>query len=594
LTPSARIARGRSRTTWQCWLLTALNCSAFVLIVTTYSGLGLYKAPLSFRYYLATLPTAMTVFRGIADDGSAAAELSQYFQSRGQALTDDDLKTALTMPVLRPQDRNVFIPGDDLGLPRFVDTSFTIFGLSLSAPHKLFFSVLGVSTLIFVIIFFAEPVALTLSLSVLLGIYAFEFLLGLSSQLSTAVDVRFMGALAIVPCLHLCLAVWTARWSLSRAVAAVGQSLLLAAVYQIRSSSGWSLICVTVIAASYVIVTAVDRRGRRSVMAAFVPAALVMGLSFVVTRQQHEHLADSFRASIPTQHFLWHPIHVGFAVHPDMAKEYELTLDDLPAHLHVFRYFTELKDRELLRAAFGGDGTSFQHANLNWRAYEPAVRTVVIRMIRDHPLQAVETFTFYKPLMFARTIEWARGSYTGALGYIATQPIWLMPDAERVRRDAYLKLFRPAALVLLGLAIACGVPAPSSASVTVTVKRGVVVMATMFAASLTAAFVMYPAFQWISDSVVVGCSLLYVLMILTISVCFNGSGRLLARSLGRRSGRPSGGVPTEVPPSSAGGHSRCRTVLCTRKAPMEKPQVQVHVPPSDWIAGAVCVVVAKS
>src|SRR5262245_17022458 len=119
--------------TWHCGLLAGLNCAAIVLILTTYSSLGLYHVPLSFRYYFTTLPTAMTALRGIADDGSASTELSQYFQSRGAALTDDDLKAALAVPVLRPQDRNVFLKGDDLGLPRFVNASFAIFGLSLTA-----------------------------------------------------------------------------------------------------------------------------------------------------------------------------------------------------------------------------------------------------------------------------------------------------------------------------------------------------------------------------------------------------------------------------------------------------------------------------
>src|SRR5262249_34184461 len=297
----------------------------------TYAGLGLYHVPLSFRYYLTTLPTAMTALRGIADDGSASTELSQYFQSRGAALTDDDLKAALAVPVLRPQDRNVFLKGDDLGLPRFVNASFAIFGLSLTAPHMLFFLVLGASTLAFVITFFSEPVALALSLSVLLGIYAFEFVLGVSSQLLTAVDVRFMGALAIVPCLHLCLAVWATPWSPWRVVAAVLQSLLLASLYQIRSSSGWAPICVAIIAASSGVVVAIDRRHWRTAVTAFAPAVLVAAAFLVVTRQQHEHLASSFHTSIPTQHFLRHPIHVGFAVHPDLAREYEMTLDDLPA-----------------------------------------------------------------------------------------------------------------------------------------------------------------------------------------------------------------------------------------------------------------------
>src|SRR5438309_11027320 len=46
-----------SNDSWRSGLIAVLNVAAFVLILSHYFSSGLADAPLSFRYYLSTLPT---------------------------------------------------------------------------------------------------------------------------------------------------------------------------------------------------------------------------------------------------------------------------------------------------------------------------------------------------------------------------------------------------------------------------------------------------------------------------------------------------------------------------------------------------------
>jgi hypothetical protein len=498
--------------TWRYWTLTVLNLAAFALVVSTYWELGLQKAPLSYRYYLSTLATAVTAVRGIAADGTTSNELSQYFKTRGARLTDEELTAALTIPLSPLDYRIVGFPTDDQGLPRFVEASFALFGVSLSAPHKLFFLVFGATMLLFAFEFFGEPVALVLTLSIVLAFYAFEFVLDLSSQLLTAIDARFMGVLVIVPCLHLCLAGRRLLRSPAAAAAGVLQALVIASMYQIRSSSAWSIVCVIAVSIWSAGASLVRPRLDQSWIAPLATAAIVIASLAAITTYHRAHLAGVFRTEVRAEHVFWHSVHVGLAANPDLAREYNLTFDDLPAHQHVFRHLTEAHDTETLREVFGGDGRTFDYGRISWRAYDRAARTVVANVVRRHPWQAMQAFGYYKPVMFLKTLMWAVGRPRGPLEAIGISQAWVMPDTERRQRDAYLRLLRPLALFLFGAALVClairGAPAPAEGPLRV----GTAVLVVMFVCALIPGFLVLPTFHWASDAIVIACALPYMVI----------------------------------------------------------------------------------
>src|SRR5262245_17555981 len=105
------------------WTLALINGVAFVLMAAQYGGSGLPRAPLSYRY-TGALPTAITEWRGIAHDGTAAVELSEFFKLRGADVTDNDLLASTRMAIVEPQNRIVPFTSDDQDHAVFVRWSF--------------------------------------------------------------------------------------------------------------------------------------------------------------------------------------------------------------------------------------------------------------------------------------------------------------------------------------------------------------------------------------------------------------------------------------------------------------------------------------
>ena len=524
---AAQIARRARVGRFASWTPVLINGVAFVLMAAHYAGSGLPRAPLSYRY-MGALPTAITEWRGIAHDGTAAVELSEFFKARGTDVTDNDLLASTRMPIVEPQNRIVAFTSDDQGHAVFVRWSFAIFGLSLLSPHKMFFLVLGLSLLTFVAAHFTRPEALACSTWVVLALYAVLPVLGVSSQLAGAIDPRFMGVLATIPTLHLCLDACGRRLSSLDLLALVLQSSIIAATFQIRSSSGWSLLCVALVA---VIVSgaAFVKEGRvRSVTRPLVPLLVVMIMFAAGSVWQRSRLGGALVRAVPSQHVFWHAIHVGFGLHPQFAREDGLTLDDMPAYEHVFRSLRAANDDAALRAAFGGDGHRLVPGDIQWVAYERATRGVVLDMVRSrlrHPWSVVELFAYYKPLMLARTALWAAGVFHGSVETIGMSPSWLITELRRRETDAYIRLFRPAILIILIANVAALMSVGYGADGRARLIPGVAVVLAMTATAILPAFVVIPAFHWIGELLVLGCASVYGLTTQILAVGLRAMAR---------------------------------------------------------------------
>jgi len=480
--------------------LVALIGAAFVLVLSQYFGSGLAERPLGFRFYWSALPTAVSAMRGISDDWTYPVELSDYFQTAGPLLTNEQLRASLTLPIHRPEDRTMGLKMDDPGLPLFIRTSFAIFGVSLRAPHYCFFLVFGASLLLFAIGHFRDPPALRLLLFVVLSVYAFTFVLGLSTQLATAADARFISTLAIVPCLHVALVIGSRRWSWPAQALCVAPAVLLAAVHQVRGSSGWTVAALLIVCLWAI--CAARRRTFSSVAASIVPLAVTCALMLAAADFQQRRINEQLRAEVLPRHVFWHAVLVGFAVNPVLAERFQLSFEDLPAYKAVVRHLVRTGDTARLQAVFGGDGSAIAVDRFNWREYDRAARDTVLHIAREAPLAAVAAFAYYKPRMFIASLAWATGMFPARLPKIAVRSQWISSEPRRIAGDEYLRWFRPVAALLFLLGIAH--TAWSEASVArdqARVGHSFTALA-MLGTSAIPGLVALPAFHWVADALV--------------------------------------------------------------------------------------------
>jgi hypothetical protein len=482
--------------------LVALNAIAFALLLAQYFGSGLAARPLALRHSSEALATAVTDLRGIARDSTYAIELYMFFYQAGPALTDAQLRESLTLPVLRPHERLVYSRTNDQGKPAFFKASFQLFGVRLSAPHQLFFALLGASLLLFVAAHWRDPAALGLALFAVLSLHAMVFVLTLSSQLWTAIDVRFFSTLAILPCLALAVTVTARRWSWPAQLLAAPQAALIAGVCQVRMSAAWTIVCLILLAGW----TVVACRTRGSFAAATAPLLVTGALFVTFAAYQRQHMTEQDRHEVLSRHVFWHSLHTGFAANPALARQYQLGFADLPSYLAVMRDVA-VKDPDRMQAIFGTKGFDFQVIRVNWHEYEPAARAVVWRMVRKEPRAVITAFLYDKPLMFIRTLEWATGWSDVPVQAIAMEPEWLSTPAERRASDAYLRWFRPipACLVLLATALVAWRRGPPLAPA----GSPWLVVPVMFVTSLIPALFVWPAFHWSADALVMAGVLVY-------------------------------------------------------------------------------------
>ena len=494
-------------TTRRAAALIGLNALAFLLLLAQYFGSGLADRALASRHSNEALATAVTELRGIAHDSTYVVDLYMHFWRAGPLLTNEQLRQSLTLPLARPDIRQPYSLANDIGKPALFRMSFQLFGVTLRAPHYLFFALLGTSLLLFVIAHRRDPAALSLALFLVLSMHAMVFVLGLSSQLWTVIDVRFFSTLAALPCLALALAVTARQWSWTSQLLAAAQAALIAGVCQVRLTAAWTIVCIAILAGWAV----VAGRTRGSRAAAIVPLLVTAVLFLAFATYQRQRVSEQDRAVLQSRHVFWHSLHTGLAVNPVLARQYQLGFADLPSYQAVMRDVA-IHDPDRMQAIFGTNDSLIWVTRINWHEYERAARDVVWRMVRDEPRAVIAAFLYYKPLMLMRTLAWATGAWEVPVETIAMEPEWLSTPAQRTAGDEYLRWFRPApaCLFLLG-AVAAAWRRGSSAE---PVARGSLwlVVPVMFVASLIPAFFVWPAFHWSADAMLTTGLLVYTVL----------------------------------------------------------------------------------
>jgi hypothetical protein len=139
---------------------------------------------------------------------------------------------------------------DDMGEVDYVSLAFRVFGLKIQSMLYLYFTLLGLSALIFVLTFHDRIFALCLLFATLFAYYVELYLSFFEPvAISTYWGMRHSSTLCLVPMLHFAfLLLWKRKLSLAVGAGAVVQLAILILAWRIRGSVAWVLVFLSALA----------------------------------------------------------------------------------------------------------------------------------------------------------------------------------------------------------------------------------------------------------------------------------------------------------------------------------------------------------
>jgi len=139
---------------------------------------------------------------------------------------------------------------DDMGEVDYVTLAFLIFGMKIQSPFYLYFTLLGLSALIFILTFQDRIFVLCLLLTTLFAYYVELYLMFFEPvAISTYWGMRHSSTLCLVPMLYFAfLLLWKKKLSLWVGAGAVVQLAILILAWRIRGSVTWVMVFLPVVA----------------------------------------------------------------------------------------------------------------------------------------------------------------------------------------------------------------------------------------------------------------------------------------------------------------------------------------------------------
>lgn len=294
------------------------------------------------------------------------------------------------------------IRANELGLADYMYVSFRIFGDKISSFYYFFFLLVAATCLFYVLQFRDSPFLLFLLVIFLGELYFLEnYAHSYGVQLNTVSNSRLFSGLSLVPTLHILVLLWQRQPPRAFTVAAVVvQSAIFAFLLSCRTELAWQVAMIAVVACGIALSLLLRRRDlkhRRLIdrLVPLWPAAIflivVSAYSAVVSMS-----ADQRYAMEPKAHIVWHEIMVGL-----LGSNAELRREYLGGDLHdtgdndvytaVIRDLNARNDSSSPIARRLGDGQLTIDLMRGWGEYDRLVRSLALRIIRDHPLAVLET-----------------------------------------------------------------------------------------------------------------------------------------------------------------------------------------------------------
>ncbi len=362
------------------------------------------------------------------------------------ALIDTAIQRAVRVPVVASTIRGP--SGDDPGMIDFVRIAFTLFGYHLRSLYFTYFVLFSLPVVAFLFAFHSRPACLAiLAVAVLahLGVFSSSIFDLTPGTLGSPTNPRFLSVLAIIPGLHLGLAMFL-RLPLSwRNVGlAVIQAGMVVLGCWIRSSAVWVPVALLILA----VAIAINSRSLRALWSFGLLAAFWLMHGVYLTHGLHP--AYRQRGDIP-RHPVWHAVFFSLQQHPEWGAKYaprygNPTGDDLTM-IVAKDYLERHPPRHLDRLYNHATGT------LKWTTIESTVRKAFFEFFVSDPKFVLATFFIHKPRLLVTEL----GAYMVSLGRLSVTSrvlviaAWLVLVLILVKLDVERHVFTRGSGLLTGM-----------------------------------------------------------------------------------------------------------------------------------------------
>lgn len=491
-------------------ILIALLAAGWVALGQRCLALGM-DWYLAARYWFYAFPAYFSEAHFGAPRYTYFSELNAHFASGNPFVSRPLLESLLatanskSVPVLTTVP--LLFPADEKGTVDFVRFAFAMFGENLPSLLYFYFAILAASLALFVVRFRREPAALLTGVLALAALYVGTSALPITREVYSVINPRGVGSLSFIALVHLSLlALSKDRLGWRDAPALVFQPAAILLVVTMRSAESWQALALVAIAAAGLCGAFVHRAGRPvpwlRACAPVLPVLILLGGYQLYQRAAYpaEYSSTNVRNKI-----FWHNVLIGFALHPQLAGPYGLSLNDASVWSFV-RYRAIAAHNPEVPAIFFETGLV-----KGFRAYDELCRQTILELAAKHPRQIVELYVWYKPRMLWRTLKYAVGQVDHDLDYygIQDQASSLLSPEERRAQSAYYNPFAVVPLLLVAAgAAAAGRAAVRSAFAPATLAA----LATIAVFSLLPAFLTYPLVHVVVAGYISFTMLLYAVM----------------------------------------------------------------------------------
>ncbi len=331
------------------------------------------------------------------------------------------LKLAATIPI-DPKLPLETIGASELGYADYIELSFRLFGINVSALYYFYFLLLGVACLLYLIEFRKSPLLLFLLVIFLAEQYflhAYARRWGI--ELNAITNSRLFSGLALLPAAHIMFVLWRHEQPSAMTVASVFvQAALFAFIVTCRYEAMWQATMIVAACAAlglYYLFFPNRVSGWRTASlgphAQFWPAGVLV-VALIVAHLNINLTADARYAGEAKNHVFWHDFLMStLEASPDLLRIYtpadtDTNNGDSIAFDTVRRHVNERND-------LGSPVTDFDKQRnrieinpaKSWTAYDQLAKAVVWRMCQEHPwLMFKSVFLKLGLHLYRMTVYW--------------------------------------------------------------------------------------------------------------------------------------------------------------------------------------------
>lgn len=380
---------------------------AFALNVVRAENLGVFRSMPG--WVVDAIPAAVThIYRPDLPRYTVASEIHDlYYASNSTEL--NSRVAAIAAAAISTSAQYRLLGNDDKGIVDFVEWSFRLLGPEVNSIPQLYYGLLALSVSLFLFSFRKEPAQLAAAGCVLFATYQVLPYTVLNSQLNSPLALRCMPLLSLIACLHLTLHSAKSRLRWTDVLILVPQALLLVAVIHMRMTAMWQVLPIVVVALAHAVLGWRAEGPARLSSPAVALLTLFAGLAGLSAYREVAFSAEYQAGQQIMTRVKWHNVYSGFALHPALAAERDLHIDDASVVRDVGRYL-ERSGRGQAWLEMGGGSENY--SSLRWAAYDDAALDALKALCAYEPGSCLATFVLYKPYHIASCMLWFYGLST--------------------------------------------------------------------------------------------------------------------------------------------------------------------------------------